>query len=54
MILPAFIIILMAGGIIAWIAERWNPILSRWISLLALLFNLVDRSAPLDRTSLPY
>ena len=29
----------MAGGIIAWIAERWNPILSRWISLLALLFN---------------
>ncbi len=40
MILSAFIIILMAGGIIAWIAERWNPILSRWISLLALLFNL--------------
>ena len=40
MILPAFIIILMAGGIIAWIAERWSPILSRWISLLALLFNL--------------
>ena len=40
MILSAFIIILMAGGILAWIAERWNPILSRWISLLALLFNL--------------
>ena len=30
----------MAGGIIAWIAGRWNPILSRWISLLTLLFNL--------------
>lgn len=41
MILAAFIIILMAGGIIAWIAERWNPKLSRWISIAALLFNFI-------------
>ena len=41
MILPLFIIILMAGGILAWFAERWNPMLSRWISVIALLFNLV-------------
>jgi len=40
MILLWFIIILMAGGIFAWIAERFNPMLSRWISALALLFNL--------------
>ena len=40
MILLSFIIVLMAGGIFAWIAERWNPMLSRWISLIALLFNL--------------
>jgi NADH-quinone oxidoreductase subunit M len=31
----------MAGGIVAWIAERWNPNLSRWISLLALAFNFI-------------
>ena len=54
MILSAFIVIPMAGGFIAWIAERWNPILSRWISLLALLFNLANRCATLDRTSLSY
>jgi NADH-quinone oxidoreductase subunit M len=40
MILPVFIIVLMVSGILAWIAERWNPVLSRWISLLALVFNL--------------
>ena len=40
MILSALIIILMVSGIVAWIAERWSPILSRWISLLALFFNL--------------
>jgi NADH-quinone oxidoreductase subunit M len=41
MILLAFIIVLMTGGIVAWIAARWNPTLPRWISLIALLFNLV-------------
>lgn len=40
MILPTFIIILMAGGLLAWIAERWVPALSRWISLIALVINL--------------
>lgn len=41
MILPGFILILMAGGLCAWIAARWNALLSRWISLLALLLNLL-------------
>ena len=41
MILLWFIIILMAGGILAWIAEKWNADLSRWISFLALLVNFV-------------
>ena len=31
-----FIIILMAGGVIAWIADKWNQALARWISLIAL------------------
>ena len=41
MILPFIIIALMVGGVVAWIAERWNPNLSRWISLLALGFNFI-------------
>src|SRR5687768_2721718 len=41
MILPVFIIILMVGGVIAWIAERWGTSLARWISLIVLLFNLI-------------
>jgi NADH-quinone oxidoreductase subunit M len=35
MILLWFIIILMAGGILAWIAGRWDPKLSKWIALIA-------------------
>src|SRR5688572_5582383 len=35
MILLWFIIILMAGGILAWIAGRWDPKLSKWIALAA-------------------
>jgi NADH-quinone oxidoreductase subunit M len=41
MILLWFIIILMAGGILAWIAAQWSITLCRWISLLALVLNLV-------------
>ena len=40
MILLWLIIILMAGGILAWFAEQWNPNISRWIAVLALLINL--------------
>ena len=41
MILPLFIITLIVAGIVAWIAERSNPNLSRWISVLALAVNFV-------------
>lgn len=30
-----FIIILMAGGVVAWMAEQWNANYSRWIALIA-------------------
>jgi len=39
MILLVLIIVLMAGGLLAWIVEKWNPILTRWISLSATLLN---------------
>jgi NADH-quinone oxidoreductase subunit M len=41
MILLWFIIILMGGGLLAWITARWSVTLCRWISILALLVNLV-------------
>ena len=41
MILLWFILILMAGGLIAWIVAQWSKVLCRWISLLALLINFV-------------
>lgn len=41
MILPLFILILFAGGVLAWTAARWSAQLCRWISLLCLLLNLV-------------
>lgn len=41
MILLWFIVILMAGGILAWIAAQWSIALCRWISLLSLVLNLV-------------
>ena len=40
MILLWMIVILMAGGVLAWIAGRVNDALPRWISLLAILANL--------------
>ncbi len=39
MILLTFIVILMTGGLLAWMAERWSPSISRWISLLVMLIN---------------
>jgi NADH-quinone oxidoreductase subunit M len=41
MILIAFILILMAGGSLAWIAGRWNTEYSRLISALAVGINLI-------------
>lgn len=41
MILASFIIILMAGGLIAWVVERWSASLSRWISLAAVSLNFI-------------
>lgn len=41
MILLWFIIILMGGGILAWIIAQWSPQLCRWISLLALVINFM-------------
>ncbi|MBA4058737.1 MAG: NADH-quinone oxidoreductase subunit M, partial [Marivirga sp.] len=41
MILIWFILILITGGLLAWIAEWWNPMLSRWISLIVLLLNFL-------------
>ena len=41
MILVSFIIILMAGGLIAWIVERWSAPLSRWISVIAISINFL-------------
>ncbi len=40
MILVAFIVILLAGGLLAWLAERVSPLAARSISLGALLFDL--------------
>src|SRR5258706_11163685 len=41
MILIWFIAILMIGGILAWVMAETNILLSRWISLIALLINFV-------------
>lgn len=41
MILVAFIAILMIGGILAWIMASWNGMLSRWISLIALMVDFM-------------
>lgn len=41
MILLIFIIVLMGGGILAWITARKTHTLARWISLLAISFNFI-------------
>jgi NADH-quinone oxidoreductase subunit M len=41
MMLAWLIIILMAGGLLAWISEQWDRSLPRWIALAALTVDLV-------------
>ena len=40
MVLVNLILILLAGGVIAWLAERQHPLLPRWIALFTILFDL--------------
>ncbi len=40
MVLLWFIILLMGGGIISWIAAQWSATLCRWIALISLLLSL--------------
>jgi len=35
MILVWLIVILMAGGLLAWLSKKWHPVLPRWIALFA-------------------
>lgn len=41
MILIWFIVILMLGGLLAWVAGKWNAIATRWISLLSVVINFI-------------
>jgi NADH-quinone oxidoreductase subunit M len=41
MILLYLILILMAGGVIAWITGKWNSLVSRYISLIAVLIDFI-------------
>lgn len=41
MILLNLVIILMAGGVLAWLSGKWNPFLSRFISLAAVFIDFV-------------
>ncbi|WP_161888115.1 NADH-quinone oxidoreductase subunit M [Pontibacter russatus] len=41
MILLWLIVILMAGGLLAWLSKKWHPVLPRWISLFAVLLDFV-------------
>jgi NADH-quinone oxidoreductase subunit M len=45
MILVWLIGILLIGGVVAWLAEHWNPQLSRWISLVAIGMDLLLAAA---------
>lgn len=40
MILLAIVVILVGGGLLAWLAARWHPMASRVISLVAILADL--------------
>lgn len=48
MILVNLILILLVGGIIAWLAERQHPGLPRWIALIVILFDLAYLVAATD------
>jgi NADH-quinone oxidoreductase subunit M len=39
MMLGLFIIVLLAGGVLAWWGERWGASVSRWTALIALSFD---------------
>ncbi len=41
MILLNLILVLLVGGFLAWLAEKWMPVLSRIISLIALSFDVL-------------
>ena len=41
MILLWLIVVLLAGGVFAWLAARTNPLLCRWISLAAISVDFV-------------
>jgi NADH-quinone oxidoreductase subunit M len=41
MILLWLVVVLLAGGILAWLAARWNALASRWISLAAVCIDFV-------------
>lgn len=41
MILVWMIIILMGGGLLCWVLERWNKDVVKWVALLAVLIDLV-------------
>src|SRR5690606_35321839 len=53
MVLVWFILILMIGGVLAWVAARWSVITARWIALLSTLINLVTALVLWIRTPLP-
>ncbi|PRY11322.1 NADH dehydrogenase subunit M [Pontibacter ummariensis] len=40
MILVWLIVILMVGGLLAWLSKKWHPVLPRWIALFAVLADL--------------
>lgn len=52
MILVILIFLPVIGGILAWIAGRWNTTLPRWIALLTMLTHLVIALAAWVATSL--
>jgi len=41
MILIGLIVVLLGGGLLAWLLGRWHPAWPRWISLLALAVDLI-------------
>ncbi|HYH56431.1 MAG TPA: proton-conducting transporter membrane subunit, partial [Anseongella sp.] len=41
MILAWFLLILLLGGLLSWLAARWNVLLARWIALGAVLLDFV-------------
>jgi NADH-quinone oxidoreductase subunit M len=41
MILVLLIVLLMAGGLLAWISGRWNNEAPRWVALMCLIVNFL-------------